>query len=165
MVDVSAKPVSEREARAEAQVVLSGEAFLAARDGNLPKGDLVGVVRLAGIMAAKRTADLVPFCHPLKLTDVDVEVAFDETLPGVRLSSLVRCVDRTGAEMEALTACAIAGLTVVDMVKAVDPWATLTGVRVMAKSGGRSGSRKRAQSDGARAVSDRRRPAGPGHAG
>ena len=143
MVDVSAKPVTAREARAAAAVELSNEAFAAARDGNLPKGDLVGVVRLAGIMAAKRTADLIPFCHPLKLTDVDVEVVFDEALPGVRLSSLIRCVDRTGAEMEALTACAVAGLTVIDMVKAVDPWATLSEVRVMAKSGGHSGSRKR----------------------
>ena len=145
MVDVSAKAVTEREARAEAGVRMSEEAFRGARAGDLPKGDLVAVVRLAGIMAAKRTADLIPFCHPLKLTDIDLEVTFDESLPGVRLASLIRCVDRTGAEMEALTACAVAGLTVIDMVKAVDPWASLVDVRVMAKSGGRSGARRRAK--------------------
>jgi cyclic pyranopterin phosphate synthase len=143
MVDVSAKAVTAREASAEARVAMSARAFSAAREGDLPKGDLVGVVRLAGIMAAKRTSELVPFCHPLRLTDIDVEVAFDEALPGVTLASRVRCVDRTGAEMEALTACAVAGLTVIDMVKALDPWATLTGVAVLAKSGGRSGKRRR----------------------
>jgi cyclic pyranopterin phosphate synthase len=143
MVDVSAKEVTRREARAEASVTMSAEAFAAARAGDLPKGDLVAVARLAGVMAAKRTADLIPFCHPLKLTDVDVEVSFDEALPGVRLRSLVRCVDRTGAEMEALTACAVAGLTVIDMVKAVDPWTTIASVQVTAKSGGASGSRQR----------------------
>ena len=143
MVDVSGKDVTRREARAEAAVTMSAEAFEAARAGDLPKGDLVAVARLAGIMAAKRTADLIPFCLPLKLTDVDVEVTFDDALPGVRLASLVRCVDRTGAEMEALTACAVAGLTVIDMVKAVDPWTTIEEVRVTAKSGGASGSRSR----------------------
>jgi cyclic pyranopterin phosphate synthase len=145
MVDVSAKAVTKREARACASVTMSSEAFTAARGGDLPKGDLVAVARLAGIMAAKRTADLVPFCHPLHLTDIEVEVTLDEALPGARLEALVRCVDRTGAEMEALTACAIAGLTVIDMVKAVDPWSELTAVRVIAKSGGRSGSRRRSQ--------------------
>ena len=143
MVDISAKEVTAREARAEATVMMSTAALAAARAGNLPKGDLVAVSRLAGIMAAKRTADLVPFCHPLKLTDVDVEIGLDEALPGARLTSVVRCVDRTGAEMEALTACAVAGLAVIDMIKAVDPWAQLTDVRVVAKSGGRSGSRTR----------------------
>jgi cyclic pyranopterin phosphate synthase len=143
MVDVSAKAVSAREASAEGAVRMSGEAYAAALAGDLPKGDLVAVVRLAGIMAAKRTSELIPFCHPLMLTDVDVVVTFDEALPGIRLRSLVRCVDRTGAEMEALTACAVAGLTVVDMVKAVDPWAELGEIRVLAKSGGRSGSRRR----------------------
>ncbi|MGI8608383.1 MAG: cyclic pyranopterin monophosphate synthase MoaC [Candidatus Dormibacteria bacterium] len=143
MVDVSAKEVTAREAHAEASVSMSAAAFAAARLGDLPKGDLVAVARLAGIMAAKRTAELVPFCHPLKLTDIDVEINFDDSLPGVRLRSLVRCVDRTGAEMEALTACAVAGLTVIDMVKAVDPWTTIDSVRVTAKSGGASGSRKR----------------------
>ena len=143
MVDVSAKEVSVRTATAAATVRMSGEAFAAARAGDLPKGDLVAVVRLAGIMAAKRTSELVPFCHPLHLTDVDVEVSFDEAVPGVRLKAEVRCVDRTGAEMEALTACAVAGLTVVDMVKAVDPWAQVEEVRVLRKAGGKSGEKKR----------------------
>ena len=143
MVDVSGKDVTRREARAEAVVTMSDEAFRAARSGDLPKGDLVAVARIAGVMAAKRTSDLIPFCHPLKLTDVDVVITFDESLPGVRLESLVRCVDRTGTEMEALTACAVAGLTVIDMVKAVDPWTTIEAVRVTAKSGGASGSRRR----------------------
>ena len=144
MVDVTDKEVTRREARAEATVTMSPEAFSAALAGDLPKGDLVAVARLAGIIAAKRTADLIPFCHPLKLTDLDVEIRFEDSLPGVRVEAMVRCVDRTGAEMEALTACAVAGLTVIDMVKAVDPWAAIEGVRVTAKSGGASGSRKRA---------------------
>lgn len=143
MVDVSGKDVSAREARAGASVTMSEAAFRAARAGDLPKGDLVTVARLAGIMAAKRTADLVPFCHPLQLTDIDVEVTLDEALPGARLEALIRCVDRTGAEMEALTACAVAGLAVIDMVKAIDPWSKLTDVRVLSKSGGRSRSRVR----------------------
>jgi cyclic pyranopterin phosphate synthase len=145
MVDVSAKPVTARTASAEASVVMSPEAFEAASSGRLPKGDLFGVVRLAGVMAAKRTSELIPFCHPLALTDVDVEADLDPALPGLRLRSSVRCVERTGAEMEALTACAVAGLTVVDMVKAVDPWVSVTDLRVTAKAGGRSGSRRRPQ--------------------
>jgi cyclic pyranopterin phosphate synthase len=143
MVDVTDKKVTARDARAGASVRMSNEAFAAAAAGDLPKGDLVAVVRLAGVMAAKRTAELIPFCHPLKLTGVDVEVVLDPSLPGVRLEAGVRCIDRTGAEMEALTACAIAGLTVVDMVKAVDPWASIEDVRVLAKRGGRSGARER----------------------
>jgi cyclic pyranopterin phosphate synthase len=143
MVDVSEKPVTARTASAEAVVVMSEAAYAAASAGDLPKGDLLAVVRLAGIMAAKRTADLVPLCHPLALTDIEVTARLDAALPGVRLASEVRCVERTGAEMEALTACAVAALTVVDMVKAVDPWVTVTDLRVMAKAGGRSGDRQR----------------------
>ena len=141
MVDVSAKAVTVRNARASASVVMSEEAFAAAAAGQLPKGDLLSVIRLAGVMAAKRTPDLVPFCHPLRLTDIDVEAVLDPALPGVRLESSIRCVDRTGAEMEALTACAVAGLTAIDMVKAIDPWAGVSDLRVLAKSGGRSGRR------------------------
>jgi cyclic pyranopterin phosphate synthase len=143
MVDVSGKAVTAREARAAADVIMSPDAFAAAAAGDLPKGDLLAVVRLAGVMAAKRTPELVPFCHPLHLTDVDVEAVLDPSLPGVRLRSTVRCVDRTGAEMEALTACAVAGLVAIDMVKAVDPWAQVSSVRVLAKSGGRRGKRRR----------------------
>jgi len=143
MVDVSAKDVTAREATAEAQIVMSEPAYAAAAAGELPKGELLDVVRLAGIMAAKRTPELIPFCHPLRLTHVDVEATLDAALPGVRLRATVRCTDRTGVEMEALTACAVAGLTVIDMVKAVDPWARLEGMGVRLKRGGRSGTRRR----------------------
>jgi cyclic pyranopterin phosphate synthase len=145
MVDVSDKAVTLREARAAAEVVLSPEAFAAAAVGDLPKGDLLSVVRLAGVMAAKRTHELVPMCHPLRLTGIEVEAVLDPSLPGVSLRSRVACVERTGAEMEALTACAVAGLTTIDMVKAIDPWARVDGLRVLAKKGGRSGSRKRTE--------------------
>jgi len=143
MVDISAKAVTAREARAEGRVRMSTEAFEAAARGDLPKGDLLGVVRLAGITGAKRTTDLVPFCHPLHLTDVEVSARLDPGLPGVAIAARVKCVDRTGAEMEALTACSVAALTVIDMVKAVDPWATIEEVRVVAKRGGKSGVRRR----------------------
>ncbi|MEA2645870.1 MAG: cyclic pyranopterin monophosphate synthase, partial [Chloroflexota bacterium] len=122
---------------------------------DLPKGDLLAVIRLAGVMAAKRTPDLVPFCHPLKLTDIDVEAVLDPSLPGVRLEATIRCVDRTGAEMEALTACAVAGLTAIDMVKAIDPWASVAELGVLAKSGGRSGARARPPAGPARGAGRR----------
>jgi cyclic pyranopterin phosphate synthase len=143
MVDVSSKAVTAREARAAADVVMSDAAFALAAAGDLPKGELLGVVRTAGIMAAKRTPELVPLCHPLKLTYVDVQAVLDAALPGLRLRSTVKCIERTGAEMEALTACAVAGLTAVDMVKAVDPWVSVRDLRVLSKSGGKSGSRSR----------------------
>jgi cyclic pyranopterin monophosphate synthase len=143
MVDVSDKAVTLREARAAAEVVFSPEAFAAAAGGDLPKGDLLSVVRLAGVMAAKRTHELVPMCHPLRLTGIEVEAVLDPSLPGISLQARVACVERTGAEMEALTACAVAGLTAIDMVKAIDPWARVDALRVLAKKGGRSGSRKR----------------------
>jgi cyclic pyranopterin phosphate synthase len=143
MVDVSEKAVTQREATATGLVVMSREAFDAAVAGNLPKGDLTSVVRLAGVMGAKRTAELVPFCHPLHVTHVDVDVVLDDRAPGVRVTTTVRCVDRTGVEMEALTGCAVAALCVVDMVKAVDPWAAIAEVKVLAKHGGRSGRRAR----------------------
>jgi cyclic pyranopterin phosphate synthase len=143
MVDVSDKSVTAREAAARASVRMSAGAYAAAAAGNLAKGDLLGVARLAGVMAAKRTSELIPLCHPLRLTHVDVDATLDPTLPGVRLHATVRCVDRTGAEMEALTACAVAALTVVDMVKAADPWAIIEGVEVERKAGGRSGARTR----------------------
>ncbi len=143
MVDVSQKRVTLREARATAQVVVSDTAFAAAAAGDLPKGDLLSTVRLAGVMAAKRTHDLVPMCHPLRLTAIDVEAVLDASLPGVRLAARVRCVERTGAEMEALTACAVAGLTAIDMIKAIDPWARVDALQVAAKKGGRGGPRSR----------------------
>jgi cyclic pyranopterin phosphate synthase len=146
MVDVSKKDVSLREARAAADVVISPDAFAAAAGGDLPKGDLLSVVRLAGVMAAKRTHELVPMCHPLRLTGIDIEAVLDPSLPGISLHARVRCVERTGAEMEALTACAVAGLAAIDMVKAIDPWARVEGLRVLSKKGGRSGSRRRPDS-------------------
>src|SRR3989442_4558219 len=137
MVDVSRKPVTAREASATARVRMSREAFAAAAAGSLAKGDLQTVVRLAGVMAAKRTPELIPLCHPLKLTHIQVDCVLDAALPGVQLSATVRCQERTGAEMEALTACAIAGLTAIDMVKALDPWATVEGLQALAKRGGK----------------------------
>ncbi len=134
MVDVSGKNVTVRTASARGRVELTAAAYALVADGGLPKGDALGVARIAGIMAAKRTPDLVPLCHPIGLTGVEVEV---DCLDGVvRIVALVRTRDRTGVEMEALTAVAVAGLAVLDMVKGVDPTARLTDVEVTAKTGG-----------------------------
>jgi cyclic pyranopterin phosphate synthase len=146
MVDVSDKSATLREARASASVVMSAAAFAASAAGNLPKGDLLSVVRLAGVMAAKRTHELVPMCHPLRLTGIEVEAVLDPELPGISLGARVRCIERTGAEMEALTACAVAGLTAIDMVKAIDPWVRVESLGVVSKKGGRSGARTRPKS-------------------
>jgi len=141
MVDVSAKAVTVREARAEGVVLCSAQVVAALRGGGVPKGDAVAVARLAGIQAAKRTPELVPLAHPVAVHAVDVEVqVVDE---GVRLAATVRTADRTGVEMEALTAVAVAGLAMVDMVKGLDRYAEITAVRVVAKSGGRRGSWQR----------------------
>jgi cyclic pyranopterin phosphate synthase len=141
MVDVSAKDVSAREATASGRVLVSAEVVALLRGDGMPKGDALGVARVAGIMATKRTPDLVPLCHPLAISGVtvDLEVLDD----AVAITATVRTTDRTGVEMEALTAVSVAALTVVDMVKAVDKQATITDVRVEAKSGGRSGSWQR----------------------
>ncbi len=137
MVDVSAKPVSARTATATGRVVVSAEVVGLLRSGGVPKGDALAVARIAGIQAAKRTPDLVPLCHPIAVHAVEVEVEVDDD--GVRIRALVRTADRTGIEMEALTCVAVAGLTVVDMVKAVDPRAVITDIRVEEKTGGSSG--------------------------
>ena len=137
MVDVSAKAVSARSATAAGLVRLSAAAVAALRAGNLPKGDALAVARIAGIQGAKKTPDLVPLCHPLFLSGVDVDVTVVEA--GVEIVATVRTTERTGVEMEALTAVSVAALAVVDMVKAVDRAAVIDGVRVLAKSGGRSG--------------------------
>lgn len=137
MVDVSAKDVSVRTARATGRVLLSPEAVAALRAGEVPKGDALGVARIAGIQGAKRTPDLIPLCHPIALHGVKVEVEVVDS--GVEISARVRTADRTGVEMEALTAVAVAGLALIDMVKAVDPGAVLTDVRVEEKAGGRTG--------------------------
>jgi cyclic pyranopterin monophosphate synthase len=137
MVDVSAKDVTVREAVARGRVQLGAAAVAALRDGTVPKGDALAVARIAGLQAAKRTPDLIPLAHPVAVhaVDVDLNVVDD----GVEISATVRTADRTGVEMEALTCVAVAALALIDMIKAVDRTARITDVRVVAKSGGRSG--------------------------
>jgi len=137
MVDVSAKEVSRREAVASGRVLISTEVVALLRGQGVPKGDALGVARVAGIMGAKRTPDLVPLCHPLAISGVTVEL--DVADDAVDITATVRTTDRTGVEMEALTAVSVAALTVVDMVKAVDKGAVITDVRVESKTGGKSG--------------------------
>ena len=143
MVDVTAKDVTARQAVATGRVLVSAEVVDLLRSaGGLPKGDALGVARVAGIMAAKRTPDLVPLCHPLAISGVtvDLEVLDD----AVAITATVRTADRTGVEMEALTAVSVAALTVVDMVNAVDKGAVITDVRIESKTGGKSGTWERA---------------------
>ncbi|MBB4917758.1 cyclic pyranopterin monophosphate synthase MoaC [Streptosporangium saharense] len=138
MVDVSAKDVTVRTARATGRVLLAEQAVALLRSGEVPKGDALGTARIAGIMGAKRTPDLVPLCHPIALHGVKVELAVADD--GVDIVALVRTADRTGVEMEALTAVSVAALTLIDMVKAVDPAAVITDVRVEEKTGGKTGT-------------------------
>ena len=144
MVDVSAKEVSRRTAVATGRVLVSAEVVTLLRGEGVPKGDALGVARIAGIMGAKRTPDLVPLCHPIALSGVEVALAVLDD--AVTIAATVRTTDRTGVEMEALTAVSVAALALVDMVKAVDPAATITDVRVEQKSGGVHGDWQR--SDG-----------------
>ena len=137
MVDVSAKEVTLRSATAAGRVLLSAAAVAALRGGNVPKGDALSVARIAGIQAAKRTPDLIPLAHPIGVHGVEVDLVVADD--GVDLSATVRTADRTGVEMEALTAVTVGALALIDMVKAVDRHARITDVRVTAKSGGRSG--------------------------
>src|SRR5579875_1487543 len=137
MVDVSGKDVTARSACASGRVLLSAEAVAALRAGEVPKGDALAVARIAGIMAAKRTPDLIPLCHPIALHGVSVDLTVTDD--GVDIRAAVRTADRTGVEMEALTAVCVAALSVVDMVKAVDPAAVIADVRVEYKAGGASG--------------------------
>jgi cyclic pyranopterin phosphate synthase len=141
MVDVSGKDVTVRTATASGRVLVSPKVVALLRGGGVPKGDALAVARIAGIQAAKRTPELVPLCHPIAIhgVEVDLQVTDDSVL----VSATVRTADRTGVEMEALTCVAVAGLALVDMVKAVDRAATITDVRVEAKSGGRSGEWRR----------------------
>jgi len=137
MVDVSAKDVTARTATARGRVLVNADVVRLLRAGDLPKGDALAVARIAGIMAAKHTPDLIPLCHPIALHAVDVDcVVADDA---VEVSVTTRTADRTGVEMEALTAVAVACLAVVDMVKAVDPGATITDIRVVEKTGGETG--------------------------
>lgn len=137
MVDVSAKTDSAREATATGRITMSIEAAAAIREGNVKKGDVLGAARIAGIMAAKKTSDLIPLCHPLPLTGVTLDLESDDT--GVTATATVRTTHKTGVEMEALTAVSVALLTVYDMAKALDRGMVIGDIRLLAKSGGRSG--------------------------
>ena len=139
MVDVSAKEVTDRIAVAETWVKMQRETFDIISEGRAKKGDVAGVARLAGIMGAKKTADLIPLCHPLPIAKVAVEIEPDPDLPGLRIEATVKTTGQTGVEMEALTAASTAALTVYDMVKAVDRGMEIGGLRVVLKDGGKSG--------------------------
>ncbi|HEV8276924.1 MAG TPA: cyclic pyranopterin monophosphate synthase MoaC [Streptosporangiaceae bacterium] len=141
MVDVSAKDVTAREARASGRVLLSAEAIAALRAGQVPKGDALAVARIAGIQAAKRTPDLVPLCHPIAIHAVTVDLQVTDK--AVEIATTVRTADRTGVEMEALTSVTVAALALIDMVKAIDPAAAITDVRVEEKTGGKTGTWRR----------------------
>jgi cyclic pyranopterin phosphate synthase len=139
MVDVSDKPSTARVATAEGHIIMARQTYDIIAEGRAKKGDVLGVARLAGIMGAKRTPDLIPLCHPLPVTKVAVELTLDATLPGVRIEATVKTTGQTGVEMEALTAVSIAALTVYDMAKAVDRAMQIGGIRVVLKDGGKSG--------------------------
>ena len=137
MVDVGSKASTSRQAVAEATVVMNPETVSAIRDGNTKKGDVLGVARIAGIMAAKRTSDLIPLCHPIALDNV--ELAVELGTDSIQIRATARCTGPTGVEMEALTAASVAALTIYDMAKAIDRGMRIEGVRLLSKSGGKSG--------------------------
>ena len=139
MVDVTSKPTTARSATAQAFLTCARQSLVHVRAGSAPKGSVIQTAELAGIMAAKRTSDLVPLCHPLPLTKVAVAIEIDDDLPGFRVSSEVRTKAETGVEMEALTAVAVACLTLFDMLKAIDRTMVIHGVQVTSKTGGKSG--------------------------
>ena len=143
MVDVSEKPDTHRFAVAEGAVTMSRDTYDAIAENRVAKGDVLPVARIAGIMAAKRTSELVPLCHPIALTDVTVDLELDSSLPGVRVIASATSVGKTGVEMEALTAAAVALLTIYDMAKALDREMTIGEIKVTEKRGGRSGDWKR----------------------
>ena len=140
MVDVSAKPETTRSATARARVVMQAETLALITTGTAKKGDVLGVARIAGIMAAKRTAELIPLCHPLPIDAVGLELTADPAGPAVEIAATVRTTGRTGVEMEALTAASVAALTVYDMCKAVDRGMRIEAIRLTAKNGGKSGT-------------------------
>jgi cyclic pyranopterin phosphate synthase len=139
MVDVSDKAVTDRIAVAEAHIVMSSDTLALITQGRAKKGDVLGIARIAGIMAAKKTADLIPLCHPLPITRVALDLTPDAQLPGIRISATVKTSGQTGVEMEALTAASTAALTIYDMVKAVQKDMVIGGLRVTLKDGGKSG--------------------------
>ena len=140
MVDVTAKPETERLAVARGRVLMRPETLALVTAGQIGKGDVLAVARLAGIMAAKRTAELIPLCHPLALTSISLDLTPDEKANAVEIQAAVKLAGRTGVEMEALTAVAVAALTVYDMCKAVDRGMTISDIRLVRKSGGKSGT-------------------------
>ncbi|UIK03404.1 cyclic pyranopterin monophosphate synthase MoaC [Neorhizobium galegae] len=140
MVDVGDKAETTRSATAEGYVRMLPETLATIREGNAKKGDVIGTARLAGIMAAKKTSDLIPLCHPLMLTKVVVDITEDETLPGLRVTATAKLTGKTGVEMEALTAASVACLTIYDMAKAVDRAMEIGGIRLLEKTGGKSGT-------------------------
>jgi cyclic pyranopterin monophosphate synthase len=142
MVDVSAKPDTVREAVAEGFISMTAEALAMIRYGSAKKGDVLATARIAGIMAAKKTSELIPLCHPLMLSKVSVDFAFEED--GIRATTLVRLTGQTGVEMEAMTAVSVALLTIYDMAKALDKAMVISGVRLLSKTGGKSGDWKAA---------------------
>jgi cyclic pyranopterin phosphate synthase len=139
MVDVSEKPDSERIAIAKGEIVMKKSTLDLIRAGEIKKGDVLTLAQVAGIMAAKRTSDLIPLCHPLQLSKVDVDCALDDELPGVKITALVKTTGKTGVEMEALTAVSVAALTIYDMAKAAEKTMRIQNIRLVEKHGGRSG--------------------------
>lgn len=142
MVDVGDKPATERIAVAEGRVVMTKSTLKLVLDGNAKKGDVIGVARIAGIMAAKRTQELIPLCHPLALSKVELDIVPDQKLPGLHVRATVKVKGPTGVEMEALTAVSVACLTIYDMVKAVERGMRIEGIRLIEKLGGKSGHYK-----------------------
>ncbi len=139
MVDVGSKPDTERMAIAQGEVHMKPETLELIRLGNMKKGDVLTVAQLAGIMGAKRTSELIPLCHPIPLTKIDVELSLDDALPGIQIRASARSTGKTGVEMEALTAVSIAALTVYDMAKAAEKTMRIQNIRLVEKHGGRSG--------------------------
>jgi cyclic pyranopterin phosphate synthase len=139
MVDVGDKPVTERLAVAKGEVHMTRATFELIRDGNIKKGDVLTVAQVAGIMAAKKTSDLIPLCHPLPLSKVDVDIALEESIPGVVITATAKTAGKTGVEMEALTAVSVAALTIYDMAKAAEKTMRIQNIRLVEKHGGRSG--------------------------
>jgi cyclic pyranopterin monophosphate synthase len=163
MVDVSDKPISTRRASAEAFVALGPETLSLVIDGRNPKGDVMSVAELAGVMGGKRTADLIPLCHPLPLTDLVVTVTPDRAAGGLRIRTEAATTAQTGVEMEALTAASVAALTVYDMVKSAERGVEIRSIHLVSKSGGKSGDWQRPAEEGT--ATRRARPSGPRSAG
>ena len=147
MVDVSDKAATDRVAIAEGRVRMAASTLASILDGDAKKGDVIGAARIAGIMAAKKTADLIPLCHPVSLSKVSIDISPDEALPGLAVRAETRCIGPTGVEMEALTAVSVACLTIYDMAKAIDRGMSIEAVRLMEKRGGKSGEWRAAKGE------------------